>query len=370
MGNKIRNSIRAFWKGGLTEPQTKDLLDNLERQQPDLQERLKTEFVEEVDSHRLLSPEQSDELLQAIRSRAGMQTPVRTLSPYRWIGVAAVLLVFFMFGFYYMLDHRENTLAETLYTAVTPSQTLVVSSKDDSLLHVFDDGSVVLLSPYSTIHFDEDYGTGNRSLLLKGEGKFAVKRDSILPFEVVANGFTTTALGTEFIVDGRNTDNTTVHLLSGKVMVHATKEARMRIQDTYLVAGEILAIDEIHKTAITSWTVKSKPTVQLTDSRWENASLRQRQHLRFDKSDLAEVIRQIAIKFDTPITIDAEVPRNLTFTGEFSLNDSLETILHTICLVNDLQQESGPANSVLIRLRDDIHKQGVDTTEINSLPNN
>src|SRR5690606_40233351 len=68
-----------------------------------------------------------------------------------------------------LLDHRENTLAETLYTAVTPSQTLVVSSKDDSLLHVFDDGSVVLLSPYSTIHFDEDYGTGNRSLLLKGE---------------------------------------------------------------------------------------------------------------------------------------------------------------------------------------------------------
>jgi len=370
MGNKIRNSIRAFWEGGLTEAQTKDLIGHLERQQPTLQERLKTEFVEEDGRQRLLTPEQSDELLQAIRNKAGMHTPVRKLPSYRWIGVAAVFLVFSVLGAFYILDHRENTLAETLYTAVTPSQTLVVSSKDDSLLHVLDDGSVVLLSPYSTIHFDEDYGTDNRSLQLKGEGKFAVKRDSILPFEVVANGFTTTALGTEFIVDGRNMVNTTVHLLSGKVMVHATKEARMPIQDTYLAAGEVLAIDEIHKTAITSRPVKPKPTVQLTDSKWENASLRQRQHLRFDKSDLADVIRQIAIRFDTSITIDAEVPRNLTFTGEFSLNDSLETILHTICLVNDLQQESGPTNSVLIRLRDVVHKQGIDTTEINSSRNN
>lgn len=372
MGNKTRKSIQAFWKGGLTGAETKDLLDKLDGQRPDLQEQLKTEFVEEGGRQKRLSPERSDELLQAIRSKAGMRTPVRKLSPYRWIGVAAVFLVFFLFGFYFMLDHRRKALPETRYTAEAPYQTYAVTSQNDSLRHVLSDGSVVVLSPHSTVLYDKDYGVHNRSLQLTGEGKFAVKRDSTLPFEVMANGFTTTALGTEFIVDGRNNDKTTVHLLSGKVMIHATKEAKMPIRDTYLEAGEILSIDEVPKKVVRSRAVKTKPTEQLRPSKLEiaNATPRQQQTLRFDRNDLADVIQQIAIKFDTSIVIDPEVPGNLTFTGEFSANDSLETILHTICLVNDLKQEKGPVNSVLIRLKDGTRNQRVDTTVLKSSRNN
>ncbi len=366
MGNKTRKSIQAFWKGGFTETEAKNLLDNLEKQQPDLQEELKTEFVEERGRQKLLSPERSDELLQAIRSRAGMQTPVRKLSSYRWIGVAAVFLVFFMFGFYYMLDHSKKALPQMQYTADAPYRTYAVASQNDSLRHVLDDGSVVVLSPHSVVLYDKGYGIHNRSLQLIGEGKFAVKRDTTLPFVVTTNGFTTTALGTEFIVDGRNVGKTTVQLLSGKVVIRSTKTAGMVIQDTYLAAGEMLYIDQEQQTALKNPAVTTKPArnANALDQRTAKADTHLRKNLRFERNDLVDVIRQVAIKFDTVIVIGPEVPRNLTFTGEFSADDDLQTILQTICLVNDLQHDSGDANEVVIRLKQIVPHQEVDINEI------
>lgn len=366
MGNKTRSNIQSFWKGRLTKAEAENLLDKLKRQQPDLQEQLKTEFLEEGGRQKLLSPERSDELLQAIRSRAGMQTPVRKLFPYRWIGVAAVFLVFFMFGFYYMLDHGKKILPETLYTAEMPSRTYTITSQEDSLRYVLDDGSVVVLSPHSTILYDKDYGIHHRSLQLTGEGKFAVKHDSTLRFEVMANGFTTTALGTEFIVDGRNIGKTTVHLLSGKVVIRSTKTARMPIQDTYLATGEMLYIDEIQQTTVRNPAVKPKSVAQSNTShqRMVVSDIQLEKNLRFERNDLTEVVRQIAVKFNTPIVIDPEVPQNLTFTGEFSADDDLQTILHTICLVNDLQHDRRDANEMVIRLKPIEHQQEADTAEI------
>jgi len=366
MGNKTRKSIQAFWKGDFTETEAKNLLDKLEWQQPDLQEQLKIEFTEEGDRQKLLSPERSDELLQAIRNRAGIQTPVRQLSPYRWIGVAAVFLTFFMFGFYYMLDHTEEALPEKRYTAEASYRTYAVTSQHDSLRYVLDDGSAVVLSPYSAIRYDRGYAIQNRKIHLVGEGKFTVKRDTTLPFEVTTNGFSTTALGTEFIVDGRNIGKTTVHLLSGKVVIRSTKTAGMYIQDTYLAAGEMFNIDEKLKTAVRNPMIKPKVAAQSNRFRQgvADSDTHLQKNLRFERSNLVYVLHQIATKFNTAIVMDTAVPRNLTFTGEFSADDDLQTILHTICLVNDLQHDWGYGDEIVIRLKPIELQQELDTNEI------
>ncbi|PRD56097.1 FecR family protein [Sphingobacterium gobiense] len=362
MGNKTRKSIQAFWKGRLTKAEAKDLLDKLDGQRPGLQRHLKTEFVDAGESPELLSAKQSAKLLQAIRNKAGMQTPVKKIYPYKWVSAAAVIMLFGVLGIFYNLKNTEIA-PEIVYTETPPPETYTVSSQQDSLRHVLSDGSAVLLSPHSAVCYDKNYGIHNRSIQLKGEGKFVVVRDSMLPFEVMANGFTTTALGTEFIVDGRNLDKTTVHLLSGKVVIRSSEEARMAIQDTYLAAGEKLYIDEAGKTVLTNHVVAPKPTMQPANADQRIASSDQRQNLRFDRQDLTEVLRQIAIKFDTAIRIDPAVPRNLTFTGEFSTDDDLETILSTICLVNDLQRGSGDRDEVLILLKNTaVHHQTLDTT--------
>lgn len=361
MGNKTRNRIQSFWKRRLTKAEAKDLLDKLDGQQTALQQQLKTEFDGDSDCQELLSPEQSHKLLQAIRSKAGKDTPVKKMYPYRWVSAAAVVVLLSALGIFY---NRQDTQVarETVYTQVPLFETDAVISHQDSLRYVLGDGSVVVLSPHSAIHYGKDYGIHNRSIQLIGEGKFTVQQDSILPFEVIANGFTTTALGTEFIIDGRTLDKTTVHLLSGKVVIRSTKEARMPIQDIYLAAGEMLYIDEVRKTTVRNPAVTPKSTGQsgMLDRRIANIHT----NLRFDKNDLLDVIRQLSVKFDTRILIDPEVPRNLTFTGEFSADDDLETILHTICLVNDLEHDRGDVNDVVIRLKDAVYNQKTDTIEI------
>ncbi|PRD46336.1 FecR family protein [Sphingobacterium haloxyli] len=362
MGNKTRKSIQAFWKGRLTKAEAKELLDKLDNQQPALQRQLKRELVDASENPELLSAKQSAELLQAIRNKAGMQTPVKRMYPYKWVSAAAVVVLIGIFGIFYKQKNTE-IVPETVYAEAAPPETYVVNTQQDSLTYLLSDGSAVLLSPHSTICYDKSYGIRNRSIQLRGEGKFVVVRDSTLPFEVMANGFTTTALGTEFIVDGRNLDKTTVHLLSGKVVIRSSKEARMSIQDTYLAVGEMLYIDEASNTVLTNPVAAPKPTMQPANADQRIASSDQRQNLRFDRQDLAEVLRQIAIKFDKAIRIDPAVPRNLTFTGEFSADDDLETILSTICLVNDLQRGSGDEDEVLILLKDTtVHHQTPDTT--------
>ncbi|SJN44575.1 FecR family protein [Sphingobacterium sp. JB170] len=366
MGNNIRNSIHSFWKGKLKQAEAKDLLDKVENQQSDLQRQLKSEFGEQQEDQELLSSDQSYKLLQTIRSRAGIHGHVRKIYPYKWIAAAAVLVILGTFGTYFTLQNSNDYTTDAIHTLIASNKIYTVSSSYDTVRYVLCDGSTIVLSPHSTIRYDNEYGSANRQIELIGEGKFAVQRDSLLPFEVKANGFTTTALGTEFIVDGRKLANTTVHLLSGNVVIRSTNEARMRIRDTYLTVGEMLHIDETRKIMVREPAVKVKLDTQseIVDQHISNSLTGQPKNLRFVRSDLTEIIRQVAQKFDTRIILDPAVPRNLTFTGEFSAHDDLATILNTICLVNDLQYINESANQVLIRLKNNIRAPEEETYEI------
>src|SRR5690606_29942675 len=128
---------------------------------------------------------------------------------------AAVLLVI---GLVYLL--KPIRPAESMYTA----QQVQHSASYDTLYFrnqstdvkviTMMDGTVVELQAGSSIAYDERYGLQQRHIQLKGEAKFHVARDTSRPFVVESNGYTTTALGTSFIIGALAANRVDVRLLS------------------------------------------------------------------------------------------------------------------------------------------------------------
>src|SRR5690606_21077562 len=112
---------------------------------------------------------------------------------------------------------------------------------------VLPDGSVVMLSSRSELAYDAGFGSQSRDLRLVGEALFHVAKRADKPFTVYANGFATTALGTEFFVSTREAGMTRIRLLSGRVVVQSTSTSQFSVADTYMKPGEELRIDALHE---------------------------------------------------------------------------------------------------------------------------
>lgn len=95
------------------------------------------------------------------------------------------------------------------------------------------DGSTMQLNTATAVDIDIS-STRRRVTLLKGEALFTVTPDAQRPFQVVAQGGVSTALGTEFSVR-RQADTVTVTVLESRVSVAYAKESGSRATPTNVI---------------------------------------------------------------------------------------------------------------------------------------
>jgi ferric-dicitrate binding protein FerR (iron transport regulator) len=82
------------------------------------------------------------------------------------------------------------------------------------------DGSRILLNSNSRLRVPADFNHTDRKIMLEGDAFFEVAHDSIRPFIVMAQGTTTTALGTSFRINAYADEPTaSISLVTGKVKV-------------------------------------------------------------------------------------------------------------------------------------------------------
>ncbi|WP_273212764.1 FecR family protein [Runella zeae] len=87
-----------------------------------------------------------------------------------------------------------------------------------------EDGTVVLLKQNSSIVYDKTFNRTKRTVYLKGQAFFKVKRDVKKPFVVHTGDLTTEVLGTSFWVSHHEKSNTIeVSVTTGKVSVYTEK---------------------------------------------------------------------------------------------------------------------------------------------------
>ena len=218
---------------------------------------------------------------------------VRNLNANTWlIGIAASVVLFF--GLFTILGNDIVTI-ETNYG----------EQKTIALL----DGSEVIINSKSTLTYDEDNWENDRTLTLKGEAYFKVKKGST--FTVVTDNGNVQVLGTEFNVNTVS-DLFEVVCFEGKVSVQTKNE------DYILLPTN--SVRRINGYSIEKWdNADSNPSWIHGESSFKSVPLKY-------------VISALESQYNIEINSDT-IDDSMIYTGSFShknLNTALKTVFKSL----------------------------------------
>ena len=153
----------------------------------------------------------------------------------RYMSYAACILAIVGVSTFYLTKHGND---EHLYTNTT--QTL--------LSVLLPDSSSVVLYPQAKVSYIADAKSQKRKTELEGQAFFKVKADKTRPFQVAANGTLVQVLGTSFLVNSTDVEETGIFVREGVVQVSTES------QEVILKANEQARVEQgtIQKMAITN----------------------------------------------------------------------------------------------------------------------
>jgi len=334
---ELEQLIQKFWDNGTTLEENRHLLDLLEQYQAMLDDAMEEEAMKDYRGHGL-APDKALPILQKIHRRIGVEDKpeerkkntgiMRKL--YRMSAVAAAICILVVSLF--LLTGRRHGQSPRVTTATATGPRLVrLANHSDSVLSVtLADGSIVQMERNSSLSYYEPFINDRRDISLKGIATFRVARDKKRPFTVYAGEIATTALGTKFLVNATDNKKIRVRLLEGKIMVNAAPGSGITMRDIYLVPGQEFSFDK-NKQQYAVNEVRDQPEVRATAARPADKS-----ELIFRKEPLDKVFQKVGHLYNVPLTFRKKELDGLYFTGTFLKSDNLNSVLSTICNVNDL----------------------------------
>lgn len=352
MKEKFWIRIAQFWQGTLDRKGKERLLESLDKNEQELRAGLREAYdKDKTDDDGLLSAQEYAQVLAELHEKMGIvqRMPKRGYNMRRWSVAAALLLCVGVAG--YMLLLRQPSAPANLSEQQGSPRSSTRLENEGSMpeRQQLPDGSVVLLSPGAVLVYDAAYGMKDRVLQLQGRASFKVAHDSLRPFTVHAHGYATTALGTEFVVDGEDAQHLHIRLLTGKIVVK-TADPKSTMEDQYLAPGDELAIDikagsfqkreaasqDARETQHAQAKAKAKPPVML----------------RFAETPLDVLFEILEKEKKTSIDRASISLDGLTFTGEFQASEPLQSILNIVCQMNGLSFNEQPEGIIIYKNKD------------------
>ena len=233
--------------------------------------------------------------LAKVKEKIAAQPKVKKLNRSYVIAAAASLVI--LFGLYFFMNDATSTFQ---------------TSYGQQLAMTLPDGSEVLLNAKSTLHYDNDNWTENRTLHLNGEAYFKVTKGA--PFKVITHEGIVEVLGTQFNVD-TNKNFLEVQCFSGKVTVTNTAKVAH-----ILTKGKAV---RTYNTAVTNWTFDPN------DKNWISGQS------SFTETPFSEVIEALENQYGINIK-NLESFTQERFTGHF-INDNREVALKTVFEAMDIE---------------------------------
>jgi ferric-dicitrate binding protein FerR (iron transport regulator) len=327
--------IQKFWAGTATAADKRQLAALFGPNEDAWHERLEREFAEyPAGAGGPLSEEQSARVWARLRWQLAAEetTAPRARRGWpRWAVAAAVLLAV---GLAILrLAYRPAgpaPLAQTTRRAAPGPALMRRANTGRAPLRLpLPDGSVVTLQPGSAVAYYPPFAQGRRDISLRGTALFAVAKDAAHPFTVLANGITTTALGTKFRVQATDSQLVAVRLLEGKVVVRATAASHLTMREQFLTPGQELTVNaRTRQVRLHNFGPAPRPARPL--------AVEIPTGLTFEKDDLATVFTQVGARYHVRMAYDTAAVRGLSFTGEFAATDALPVVLRAVCAANNL----------------------------------
>lgn len=220
----------------------------------------------------------------------GRVVPLHRIRWQRWAAAAAVVVAVLVAARWIMQPAQER------YAAIANPMKAVLA-----------DSSAIVLSPGTTIAARMGR---QRSVTLKGEAYFAVRRDEARPFVIDAGDVRVTVLGTAFTVSAYDTaDVVEVRVRNGRVRVEAGPDTLT------LTAGQHARYR------------KSRHLLERTPA--PPAEAWGWRILHFDRAPLDEVARQLERSYKVRLTFASASIARCTLTAEFD-DEPIEVILGVI----------------------------------------
>jgi ferric-dicitrate binding protein FerR (iron transport regulator) len=333
--------IERFFRNECTPEEAEAVSDHLRNHPDEVDEFFQNREWDKTPETYFLEEGKKQAIFERIRIQLKLK-PANKKSLFRFAAAAAVLLVVTigLLTKNKQLPVSAPRKAEVVYTIVK----INYGNEDISLK--LEDGSLVLLKPYSELQYPEHFTGKQRSFFLKGEARFKVAKDRSRPFIVHAGGTTTTALGTVFTISAApEQEDVKIVLHEGRVVVKPEIRDRPEtMNDIYLVAGEQVSVDKnTHRTVLG----RSKPKLEKTRLAKAMPNI-SGPDLVFKNQSLGEVYRTLEQTFDVRIAYPDSEISDRYFTGTFKRDSlTLEKVIQETALLNDLTVERRGGNYYL-----------------------
>ena len=189
------------------------------------------------------------------------------------------------------------------------------------------DGSDVWLNSESSIKYSKGFKGGNRTLWLKGEAYFSVKKDISKPFIVISGKVHVTALGTRFNVNAFGDNTVAVALEEGKVNVeflNGTKNKKN--QSMILMPGEMAQVHTADNQIIKTSFDKNAITG------WRHGLL------FFQQANFNEIIGKLQRWYGVKFLYEGRPQKDWNFSGSFK-HEYLDNVLATLAFSENFKYE-------------------------------
>lgn len=208
---------------------------------------------------------------------------------YRWLAVAASLLVLVAVG---------------AYTLLLPKTVTFTSDSEVVACHL-PDGTQVTLSPHSSLSYRED---NCRKVKMEGCAYFQVRHDEQHPFDVDGERGYVRVLGTQFMVDERKAGTAEVMVTSGRVFFSARDSQK----------GILLTKGKRARLVSGAEQPELQASCDVNDVAWAT------HQLHFENTPLSEVLRRLS-ECNGGVDLHAsDMSKHLT--GDFTTDSLLQAI--------------------------------------------
>ena len=227
---------------------------------------------------------------------------------------AAVVICAFGLSYFAFDTKNKDVLNSEEITIIEKS-----NSKGQKSQILLKDQSKIILNSDSRIVYNSDFGISNRDITLSGEAYFEVEKNVEIPFNVIVNNTTVTAIGTSFNISTFNDVGTTsISLATGKAKIITKGNQNIPNTEIYLELGQQYLVNQKNERAI----VKSFDPQKVLS--WKDNIL------YFDDTKMTELISTLERWYNVKIIVlNPEHIASVSGTGQFK-NESLENVLRIL----------------------------------------
>jgi ferric-dicitrate binding protein FerR (iron transport regulator) len=246
--------------------------------------------------------------------------PVKKISVYRnksWqLAGVFTLAVIFVIAFLYFTSTPECEEFVDFHEIIVPRGEIKKTELPD--------GSIVFLNADSKLIYDQCYGVEQREVYLDGEASFDVKHIEGIPFTVNTEENVITVLGTAFNVYAHNSENIfRASLERGKISISHYNEEVVE-----LVVNQTYQLNRNSNEA----TVFETADVESFSS-WKNGDV------VFSNLQFKDILKKLERSHNVTFNLQNQMVGMSRFTGTFTTDDDITTILGIIKLTTNFEYE-------------------------------